>query len=45
MFRIGHQRAGGLEEKSRLTTRAVSRQEPNVQGGGWSRFGGDNLRR
>jgi hypothetical protein len=27
------------EEKGRLTARAASRQEPNVQGGGWSRFG------
>jgi hypothetical protein len=29
----------GSQEKSRLTACAVSRQEPNAQGGGWTEFG------
>src|SRR6266566_9371701 len=32
------------QKKSRLTAKAVSRQGPNVQGGGWSRFGRERYR-
>ena len=46
LVRFGSRRGNRaiLQEESRLTAKTVSRQEPNVQGGGWSRFGRERCR-